>query len=65
MTDTPSIWTDGNGEDYPVVGFEVAGVGVYLPAPEEAMTGSDWGVAEDNGDARLQSVQRAEDCFRP
>ena len=55
------------------VGFEVAGAGVYLPAPEQAMGGSVWGVAEEYGDARLdqcrafmpvpgilQTVQRAE-----
>ena len=46
---------------------------VYLPAPEEAMRGSVWSVAEEYGDARferclafmpnpgpLQSVQRAD-----
>ena len=60
MTDTPNIWTDDSGEDYPAGGFEVAGACVYLPAPEEAMTGCVWGVAEENGDARLQSVQRAD-----
>ena len=73
MTDVPNIWTDGSKEDHPVVGFEVSGVGVYFPAPEEAMRGSVWGVAEEYGDAKfercrapmpvlgpLQSVQRAE-----
>ena len=37
MTDAPNIWSDGSWEDYPVGGFEVAGAGVYLPAPELAM----------------------------
>ena len=41
--------TDGR-EDYPVAGFEVAGAGVYLPAPELAVDGAVWsavwGVAE-------------------
>ena len=73
MTDTHNIWTDGSGEDYLVGGFEVAGAGMYLPAPEEALRGSVWRVAVEYGDARLQrcrafmpvpgalqSVQRAE-----
>ena len=54
MTDTPNIWTDGSREDYPVGGFEVAGAGVSLPAPEEAMCGDVWGVAGEYGDARLE-----------
>ena len=50
-----------------------AGVGVYLPAPEEAFRGAIWSTAEEYGDARLdrcrafmpvpgplQTVQRAE-----
>ena len=72
-TDTPNIRTDGSMADYPVGVFEVAGAGVYLPAPEEAVRGSVWRVAEEYGDARLegccafvpvpsplQSVQHAE-----
>ena len=56
-----------------LLGFEVAGAGVYLPASELAFEGSTWGTAEDYGDARLercrafllvpgvmQTVQRAE-----
>ena len=43
MTDAPNIWTDGSREDYPVGGFEVAGAGVYLLAPELAMEGAVWG----------------------
>ena len=33
------VSTDGSREDYPTGGFEVAGAGVYLPAPELAMEG--------------------------
>ena len=33
---------------------EVAGAGVYLPAPKLAMDGAVWGVAEEHGDARLE-----------
>ena len=69
-TDAPSIWTVGSREDFSSIGgFEVAGAGVYLPAPEIAF----WRVAEEYGDARLkrcravmsvlgplQTVQRAE-----
>ena len=37
MTHAPNVWTGGSGEDfYSVGGFEVAGAGVYLPAPEIA-----------------------------
>ena len=43
MTDAPNIGTDGSREDCPVCGFEVAGAGVYLPAPELAMGGAVWG----------------------
>ena len=50
MTDAPNIWTD----DCPVGGFEVAGAGVYLPAPDLAMESAVWGVAEEYGDARLE-----------
>ena len=42
IEDRPSVWTDGSREDDPVGGFEVAGAGVYLPAPEEAMRGDIW-----------------------
>ena len=45
-----SVWTDGSREDYPVGGFEVAGAGVYLPAPEEAMRSAIWGTTEEYGD---------------
>ena len=37
-----------------LVGFEVAGAGVYLPASEIACEGAVWGVAEEYGDARLE-----------
>ena len=43
VTDELNIWTDGSLEDYPVGGFEVAGAGVYLPAPELASEGAVWG----------------------
>ena len=33
-------------------GFEVAGAGVYLPAPDEAFRGAVWGTAEEHGDAK-------------
>ena len=68
------IWTDGSREDFHSSGgFDVAGAGVYLPASELAFEGSEWGTAEEYGDARrercrafmpvpgiLQTVQRAE-----
>ena len=74
MSHTPNIWTDGCREDlFLIGGFEVAGAGVYVPAPELACEGAVWGVAEEYGDARLercracmpvpgplQTVQRAE-----
>ena len=73
MTDAPFIWTNGSGEPHPVGGFQVAGAGVYLPAPELAVEGAVWRVAEEYGGARLegcrafmpvlgplQTVQRAE-----
>ena len=73
MTDVPNIWTDGSREDYPVGGFEVAGAGVCLPAPELAMDGAAGGVAEGCCHGRvercrafmsepgpMQTVQRAE-----
>ena len=46
--------TDGSWEVYPTGEFSVAGAGLYLPAPELAMDGAVWGVAEEYGDARLQ-----------
>ena len=74
MSDHPNIWTDGSREDFSSVGgFEIAGAGVYLPAAGVAFESAVWGVAEENGDARLercrafmpvpcvmQTVQRAE-----
>ena len=74
MADHPNIWTDGGREDFCTVGgFEVAGAGVHVPAPELAFDGAVWGVSEEYGDARLercraflpvpgvmQTVQRAE-----
>ena len=38
----PCVWTDGSREDYPIGVFEVAGAGVYLPAPE-AFRDAVWG----------------------
>ena len=49
----PCVWTDGSGEDYPTGGFEVAGAGVYLPAPELAKEGAIWGTVEENGDGQV------------
>ena len=74
MSDHPFIWTDGGREDFSsVVGFEVAGAGVCLPASAIAFYSMVWGVAEEYGDALLercraflsvpgvmQTVQRAE-----
>ena len=74
MSDHPNIWTDGSREDFSSVGgFEIAGAGVYLPTARVAFESAVWGVAEENGDARLercraflpvpcvmQTVQRAE-----
>ena len=73
MDDHPCVWTDGSREDYPTGVFEVAGAGVYLPAPEEAFRDAVWGTVEEYGDAGLercrafmpvpgplQTVQRAE-----
>ena len=51
--DSPCVWTDGGREDYSTGGFEVAGSGVYLLAPELAMEGAVWGTVEEYGDARL------------
>ena len=45
------MWTDGSLEPYPTAGFAVAGVGVFLPAPELAMEGAIWEVVEEYGDA--------------
>ena len=52
--DHPCVWTDGSREQYLTGGFEVAGAGVYLPAPDEAFLGAVWGTAQDYGDARLE-----------
>ena len=74
ISDHPDIWTDGSREDFSSVGgFEVAGAGVYLLAPEVALEFSIWRTAQEYGDARLercraflpvpgvmQTVQRAE-----
>ena len=55
MSDVPDIWTDGSREDFSSIGgFEVAGVGVYVPASEMAFDGSVWSVVEEYGDARLE-----------
>ena len=54
MSEYPNIWTDGSREDFSSIGgFEVAGAGVYVPAPELAFEGSVWGVAEEYGDRFL------------
>ena len=47
-----SIWAGGRREQYLTGGFEVAGAGVYLPAPDEAFRGAVWGTAEEYGDAK-------------
>ena len=74
MSEHPNIWTDGSREDFSSVGgFEVAGAGVHMPAPEVAFDYLVWRTAEEYGDARLercraflpvpgvmQTVQRAE-----
>ena len=60
LTNHPNVWTDGSREDFSsVVGFEVAGAGVYLPAPDVAFDSSIWRTAEEYGDARLQLCR----CF--
>ena len=41
--DHTCVWTDGSREQYLTGGFEVAGAGVYLPAPDEAFRGAVWG----------------------
>ena len=34
----PDIWTDGSREDFSLIGgFEVAGAGVYVPAPDACL----------------------------
>ena len=44
-SDTPNIWTGGSREDFSSTGgFEVAGAGVHVLAPELAFEGSVWGV---------------------
>ena len=73
VSDAPYIWTDGTREDFSSTGgFEVAGAGVYVLAPEVAFEGSVWGVAEEYENVSwsvavllcrpgsLQTVQRAE-----
>ena len=74
MSDSPNIWTDGSRKDFSSIGgFEVAGAGVHVPAPELASEGAVWSVEEEYGDAclercrafmpvsgPLQTVQRAE-----
>ena len=62
MFGAPNTWTDGSREDYPVGGFEVAGAGVYLPAPELAMDGAVWCVAEEYGDAWLERCRAFYAC---
>ena len=49
----PCVWTDGSREAYCTGSFEVAGVGVYLPAPELAIQGAVWEEVEEYGDVRL------------
>ena len=49
----PCLWTDGSWEVFPTGEFSVAGAGLQLPAPELAMDGAVWGVAEENGDSVL------------
>ena len=58
----PCVWTDGSREVNPTGGFSVAGAAMYLPAPDLAMQGATWGVAEEYGDVPgpFQTVQRAE-----
>ena len=44
MPDHPNVWTDGSREDFSSLGgFEVAGAGVYLHAPELAFENLVWG----------------------
>ena len=41
MSNAPNIWTDGSREDFSSIGgFEVAGAGVYVLAPELAFEGA-------------------------
>ena len=56
MEEHPCFLTDGSREQCPTGGFEAAGAGVYLPAPEEAFRGAVWGTVEECGDARYESV---------
>ena len=53
MEDHPCVWTDGR-EQCPAAGCEVAGAGVFLPAPEKAFRGAAWNTVEEYGDARLE-----------
>ena len=54
MEDHPCVWSDGSREGYPAGGFEVAGAGVYLLAPEEAFRDAFRETVEEYGDARLE-----------
>ena len=51
LREHPCVWTDGGQEACPTWGFEVAGAGVYLAAPEMAIQGAAWEMAEEYGDA--------------
>ena len=73
MSDHPNILTDGGREDFSSIGgFEVAGAGAYLLA-SVAFDCSEWGTAEEYGDARLERcraflpvpghLQTDADCF--
>ena len=43
MSDAPNIWTGGSWEDFSLIGgFEVAGAGVGVPAPELAFECAVW-----------------------
>ena len=53
MLDHLNVWDDGSRDNFSSVGgFEVAGVGAYLPASELAFDGLVWGTVEEYGDAR-------------
>ena len=47
------MWTNGSRENCATGGFEVAGAGVYLPAPGLAMEGAIWRIPEEYGRAGL------------
>ena len=44
-------------DSYPTAGFAVAGAGMYLPAPELALQGATWEVAEEYGDAKVDGCR--------